>query len=96
MEKGQIIYLNGPASAGKSTTAKALRGILDEPYLLMSIDGYSDTLYDWYGLDDSEARKSVPGEKIDTAFHHCIAALSSAGHNLIVDDVVFIEPHINS
>lgn len=89
MEKGQIIYLNGPASAGKSTTARALQGMLDEPYLLMSIDIYSDTLYDWYGLDDSEARRRVSGERIDTAFHHCIAALSSAGHDLIVDDIIF-------
>lgn len=37
MNKGKIILLNGTSSSGKSTLAKALQSVLDEPYLY--IDG---------------------------------------------------------
>lgn len=34
----QIIYLNGPSSAGKSTLARALQNKLKEPFLVIGID----------------------------------------------------------
>lgn len=37
-EKYQVIYLNGPSSAGKTTLAKALQDILDPPFLHIGID----------------------------------------------------------
>src|SRR5690242_19416070 len=40
MIKGQIIFLNGTSSSGKSTLAATLQKTLDEPYLYMSIDQY--------------------------------------------------------
>jgi chloramphenicol 3-O phosphotransferase len=38
MAKGQIIFLNGASSSGKSTLAITLQKALDKPYLYMSID----------------------------------------------------------
>lgn len=35
---GNIIFINGPSSAGKTTLAKALQAELDEPYLHIGID----------------------------------------------------------
>jgi chloramphenicol 3-O phosphotransferase len=40
MIKGQIIFLNGTSSSGKSTLAATLQKTLDKPYLYMSIDRY--------------------------------------------------------
>jgi chloramphenicol 3-O phosphotransferase len=34
----QIIYLNGPSSAGKSTLARALQNKLSQPFLVLGID----------------------------------------------------------
>ena len=36
--KTQIIYLNGPSSSGKSTLAKALQDVLEQPFLHVGID----------------------------------------------------------
>jgi chloramphenicol 3-O phosphotransferase len=40
MAKGQIIFLNGASSSGKSTLAITLQKALDKPYLYMSIDDH--------------------------------------------------------
>jgi chloramphenicol 3-O phosphotransferase len=48
-----IIYLNGPSSAGKTTLARALQERLPEPYLYLSIDTLIELmpskLNDWSG-----------------------------------------------
>ena len=50
--KHQIIYLNGPSSAGKSTLARALQNKLKNPYLLIGIDQMitmmPEKLNDWH------------------------------------------------
>lgn len=40
MRQGQIIHLNGTSSSGKSTIARALQEMLDEPYLHTGIDHF--------------------------------------------------------
>ena len=49
----QIIYLNGPSSAGKTTLGKALQRALPEPFLLigadMLVDAMPPQLNDWTG-----------------------------------------------
>jgi chloramphenicol 3-O phosphotransferase len=40
MTQGQIIFLNGTSSAGKSTLAAALQKTLPEPYLYLALDDY--------------------------------------------------------
>ena len=44
MAKGSIIFLNGTSSSGKTSIAKALQQILDEPYLHCSADGFFSML----------------------------------------------------
>lgn len=48
----QIIYLNGPSSAGKSTLARALQEKLEKPFLIIGIDQLiammPDKLNDWH------------------------------------------------
>lgn len=48
----QIIYLNGPSSAGKTTIARALQNTLKEPFLVFGIDQMifmmPEKLNDWH------------------------------------------------
>ena len=48
----QIIYLNGPSSAGKSTLARALQQKLEKPFLVIGIDQIifmmPEKLNDWH------------------------------------------------
>ena len=56
MSFGQIIFLNGTSSAGKTTLAHALQEVLPEPYLHIALDQFRDGLPDKFrGLN------SVPG-----------------------------------
>lgn len=51
--KTQIIYLNGPSSSGKTTLAKALQELLEEPFLHIGIDQViswmPEKINDWKG-----------------------------------------------
>ncbi|MEX0942474.1 MAG: AAA family ATPase [Pseudomonadales bacterium] len=44
MALGQIIFLNGTSSAGKTTLAHALQEVLPEPYLHVALDHFRDGL----------------------------------------------------
>jgi len=53
----QIIYLNGPSSSGKTTLAKALQDVFEEPFLHVGIDkiiGWMpEKVNDWTGKEAS-------------------------------------------
>jgi chloramphenicol 3-O phosphotransferase len=85
MSNGNIIFLNGTSSSGKTGIAKTLQGILDEPYLHFCIDTFLWMLPDRYL--SQEALPTV-GPKVISGMHHCIAASASIGNNIIVDHVL--------
>ena len=63
MIKGQIIFLNGTSSSGKSTLAATLQKTLDQPYHYMSLDRYvhqSEKLFSGYQKLDQAAAASSP------------------------------------
>ncbi|MEM8857042.1 MAG: AAA family ATPase [Chloroflexota bacterium] len=85
----QIILINGPSSAGKSTLARALREALDQPFLHFSFDVFIDNEViplkkiraggvDW---------KAMRPQVFD-GYHHCLKSLADAGNNLIVDHII--------
>ena len=79
-----IIFLNGVSSSGKTSIAKVLQQTLTEPYLHVQLDSFESMLperYDEGGLFDWQ----VLFPKALSGFHHSIAALATAGNNLIVD-----------
>ncbi len=92
--RGNVIFLNGASSAGKTVLSVALQNILREPYLHISIDRFLDMLPLRYqdqqielSVEDLDAlNKCLP--RIITSFHACIATLSSKGVNVIVDHVL--------
>lgn len=99
-----IVLLNGVGSVGKSSIAKALQKITTEPFLHVEMDGFLNMLPDTYqdhpdGLSFETAiegdkpsvfvRTGAVAERALSGMRHAIAAMASAGNNLIVDEVIF-------
>jgi chloramphenicol 3-O phosphotransferase len=87
---GRIIFLNGASSSGKSTLAKVLQEVFDEPFLHVSSDHFvaagllpqrrdGSGPFDWW-------RQMRP--RFFAGFHHCLPALARAGNDLIVDHII--------
>ena len=84
MGAGTIIYLNGTSSSGKTSITRALHEQLSQPYLHCPID-----LFEMM-IPERQIERGVFPElnAIQSGFTACIAALASAGNNVIVDDVL--------
>lgn len=80
-----VIVLNGPSSAGKSTLARAMQERLEAVYMHLSIDAFWGTLPQKAFSPEVIAEIGPP---IITGFHHCLAALASSGSKIIVDTVL--------
>ncbi len=98
-----IVILNGVGSAGKSSIAKALQGMTARPFLHVSMDAFFEMLPPEYfdnpesfqfvnGSEDGhpsvEIRTGPVGARLMDGMRRAIAALASAGNDLIVDDVM--------
>jgi len=84
--KGQVIFLNGPSSVGKTSIAKVLQRILDQPTLHMTLDSFIGMLPE-HGIYD-QARETAAFFRMIPGFHRAMAALASCGLVLIIDHVL--------
>ncbi len=76
---GDIIFLTGASSSGKTSIAKGLQIALDRPFLHLSLDAYIEMM----PPHDGPLFIQLVG-----GFHQTIAAMAEAGLNLIVDHVL--------
>jgi chloramphenicol 3-O phosphotransferase len=98
----KVILLNGVGSSGKSSIARALQDILDEPYLHVPMDAFLDMLPERLQDDpqafayESSEENGKPlvtiacgpvGRRLLAGMRQAIAAMAGQGNNLIVDDV---------
>lgn len=84
MKKGNIIFLNGVSSAGKTTLARALQNCLQEPYFWLSCDSFYHMAPEkFWGIEPlKNFAKAMSG------LHHTIRTYSDMGFNVIVDHVL--------
>lgn len=82
---GQIIFLNGASSSGKSSIATKLLRILDAPYFHLSVDAFNAM----------RARRDLAPEHLDVVlertvlgFHRAVAGMAAAGNDIVVDHVL--------
>jgi chloramphenicol 3-O phosphotransferase len=75
MPSGNIIFLNGTSSSGKTTLSYKLQELLDEPYVHMALDQFRDGLPDKYrglnsppGTTGSRGLNVVPCVKGDSVY----------------------------
>ena len=85
MNKGNIIFLNGVSSAGKSTLAKALQAQLTTPYFLLANDMFCDMAPETFMTKDTAAATCLQALH---GMHQAIRAFSDAGIDVIVDHVM--------
>lgn len=99
-----VILLNGAGSAGKSSIARALQGLLPDPWLYVAMDSFLDMLPDrlhddpdgfvYRGEEDGEGKPQIvietgeTGRRLLTGMRLAVAAMAGVGNNLIVDDVI--------
>jgi chloramphenicol 3-O phosphotransferase len=91
MKNGNIIFLNGSSSSGKTTIGRALQERLAEPYMLLSVDDLLG-MYPAKFLDPKNQEEAkVVGLLVSTTvcgLHRSVAGLAQAGNNVIVDHVL--------
>ena len=90
MSKGRVLFLNGASSSGKSSIAKVLQGMLEEPCIHLCIDDYLGAFQK--GLWDRQEIVQPAWPNIIAGFHAAAAAIARAGNLVIVDDVLEEEP----
>ncbi|MDQ2790825.1 MAG: chloramphenicol phosphotransferase CPT family protein [Actinomycetota bacterium] len=87
-DRGQIIFLNGTSSSGKTSIAEALLPLLAPPYFHLSVDAINS-------LRAKEPTQRLSRSELDrvlkqtrAGFHRVVAAMAEAGNNVIADYVL--------
>lgn len=98
MKTGTIIILNGTSSSGKSSIVKELQGLFKEPFLDAGLDRFlwmlpgrylSQPL--WDDVLGLATTAGPTGHRLVRGMHLAIAAMASAGNNVVADHVL-IDP----
>ena len=86
--RGQIIFLNGTSSSGKSSIAGQLLLMLDPPHFHMSVDAINS-------MRAKQKSRELDGAELDAVlartragFHRAVAGMAEAGNDVIADHVL--------
>lgn len=90
MSKGRVFFLNGASSSGKSSIARAIQAMLEEPCIHLCIDDYLGSFQK--GLWNNRPVVQREWGHIISGFHAAAAAIARAGNAVVVDDVLEEEP----
>ncbi|MFF6780741.1 AAA family ATPase [Streptomyces sp. NPDC012510] len=82
---GLIIFLNGTSSSGKSSIAKELLQILDEPYFHIPVDAFHAMRT---GREMPPDRLTSVLHRTWRGYHRAIAGMAAAGNNVVMDHVL--------
>ncbi|WP_078856173.1 chloramphenicol phosphotransferase CPT family protein [Streptomyces sp. NRRL F-5065] len=82
---GLIIFLNGTSSSGKSSIARELLAVLEEPFFHLPVDAFHAM---------RTRREADPAElpailrRTWRGYHRAVAGMAAAGNNVVVDHVL--------
>lgn len=82
---GMVIFLNGTSSSGKSSIAAELQRMLEQPFAIWGWDSYRRL---WGERRTQRTQDGAAWRAAGIGFLRCVAALASAGNNVIVDCVL--------
>jgi chloramphenicol 3-O phosphotransferase len=85
---GQIIFLNGVSSSGKSSIARRLLQILDRPHFHMAVDMFGAMRAKERTAQLSPAELDLTLARTRAGFHRAVAGMAHAGNDIIVDHVL--------
>jgi chloramphenicol 3-O phosphotransferase len=86
--RGQIIFLNGTSSSGKSSIAGQLLLMLDPPHFHMSVDAINSMRAKQKSRELDEAEREAVLARTRAGFHRAVAAMAEAGNDVIADHVL--------
>ena len=89
---GQIVFLNGTASSGKTSIAQQLMQILRRPYFHLSVDAFNSMRSSAATSELTPAELPEVLERTVLGFHRAVAGMAEAGNDIVVDHVLR-EPH---
>ena len=96
---GRVVLLHGTSSSGKTTVARALQTLSDEPWVRLGIDAFWNAVDErWIehgpraaeGFAWMENARIVPGpvgQRLAAGMRAAVAACARAGNDMVVDDV---------
>src|SRR5580704_1595654 len=85
---GQIIFLNGASSSGKTSIAEQLLLVLDRPYFHMSVDAINGMRAKQRTLELGPADLDAVLARTRAGFHRAVAGMAQAGNDIVVDHVL--------
>jgi chloramphenicol 3-O phosphotransferase len=85
---GQVIFLNGTSSSGKSSIAEQLLLILDRPFFHLSVDAISGMRARERTLELGPDELAAVLARTRAGFHRAAAGMAQAGNDLVVDYVL--------
>ncbi len=100
---GRVVLLHGTSSSGKTTVARAVQTLSDEPWVRLGIDVFWNAVDEGWmehgpraaeGFAWTENAKIVPGpvgQRLAAGMRAAVAACARAGNDMLVDDV-FVDP----
>jgi chloramphenicol 3-O phosphotransferase len=89
---GQIVFLNGTSSSGRTSIAQQLMQILRRPYFHLSVDGFNGMRSAAATSELSAAEVAEVLERTVLGFHRAVAGMAEAGNDIVVDHGLG-EPH---
>jgi chloramphenicol 3-O phosphotransferase len=88
LRTGQVIFLNGTSSSGKSSIAQELLLILDRPFFHMSVDAINQMRARKRTLELGPDALAAVLARTRAGFHRAVAGMAQAGNDLVVDYVL--------
>jgi chloramphenicol 3-O phosphotransferase len=88
LRTGQVIFLNGTSSSGKSSIAGELLLVLDRPFFHMSIDAINQMRARQRTSELDPDALAVALTRTRAGFHRAVAGMAQAGNDLVVDYVL--------
>ena len=85
---GQIVFLNGTSSSGKTSIAQQLMQILQRPYFHLSVDVFNSMRSSAATSELAPAELTEVLERTVLGFHRAVAGMAEAGNDIVVDHVL--------
>jgi chloramphenicol 3-O phosphotransferase len=96
---GRVVLLHGTSSSGKTTVARAMQRLSDEPWVRLGIDAFWNAVderwmehgahaaegFAW--MDDATIVPGPVGQQLAAGMRAAVAACARAGNDMLVDDV---------
>ena len=100
---GRVVLLHGTSSSGKTTVARAVQNLSDEPWVHLGIDTFWNAIDErwmehgtrasegFLWMEDATIVPGPVGQRLAAGMRAALAAFARADNDVLVDDV-FIEP----